>query len=301
MTNARTALTLAAIAAAALLLPPAAASAAPARASASCTFQVVHNDRIGSVSFPAGNYAVGTSGLSCGQMVTLFARFLQYPSGLLPSPWRLNARTKTFSNGRGQSFRVGGGRPSPPAPPAGRCSSKFHVLHNDRIGALRLPQGWYYIDVRNINCGTASSLFTEFLQDWDGVLPAPWRVIASQRRFVGGSRSFVVTRAGSPGPSPSPSGERLCNTTPFRVRTADRIGRLRIPAGNYNVWLLPGRGLTCAAAYGSLSQFLARTDGRLPQPWTVDPETGTFLRGRTYPPVGFRIDPGARTGGVTPS
>jgi hypothetical protein len=279
---------------------PGAASAATARAAACPTFTVLHNDRIGGLVLPAGGYTLTPRGLSCAQAATNFANFLNYPSGLLPSPWTVNAAARTFSNGR-VSFRVsrGGTPPTPPTPPTGRCSSTFSVLHNDRIGSLSLPKGAYYLNVRNLSCSQAASLFADFLEDWDGILPAPWRVIASQRRFVGGSRSFVVTRKGSSGGGGNPTGERLCPGT-FRVLHNDRIGRLAIPKGSYYVWLLPGRSVNCAIAYSSFSQFLSRTDGRLPSPWTLDAATGQFLRGRTSPASGFRIDPGSSTGGTTP-
>ena len=279
---------------------PGAASAAAARAAACPTFTVLHNDRIGSLSLPAGGYRISPRGLSCAAAATNFANFLNYPSGLLPSPWRLNSATRTFSNGGGQSFTVtrGGTPPTPPTPPTGRCSNTFSVLHNDRIGSLALRKGEYYLNVRNLGCLQAASLFAEFLDDWDGILPSPWRVIASQRRFVGGSRSFVVTRKDGGGGT-NPSGQRLCPGT-FRVLHNDRIGRLAIPKGSYYVWLLPGRSVNCALAYSNFSQFLARTDGKLPSPWTLDASSGTFLRGRTNPPNGFRIDPGSSTGGTTP-
>ena len=54
------------------------------------------------------------------------------------------------------------------------CSSTFSVLHNDRIGALRVPAGEYDITLirqNRITCARASQLFSRFLQDFDGTLP----------------------------------------------------------------------------------------------------------------------------------
>jgi hypothetical protein len=39
----------------------------------------------------------------------------------------------------------------------------FSVLHNDRVGAARLPAGRYTLSSRNMDCGTASADFTSFL------------------------------------------------------------------------------------------------------------------------------------------
>jgi len=226
------------------------------------------------------------------------------PAGLLPSPWRLSAAARRFSNSAtGQSFTVsrGGTPPTPPVPPNGRCPGTFGVLHNDRIGALRLPKGPYVIRVAGpLGCTQAATLFAEFLQDYDGILASPWKVLASQRRFAGGTRSFTVTRAGPGGGGNNPTTQRLCPGT-FRVLNSDRIGSLKVAKGNYYIWLLPSRTVNCALAYSSFSQFLARTDGQLPRPWVLDASVGTFVRGRTSPPTGFRIDPGTNTGGGTPA
>ena len=75
------------------------------------TFRVLHNDRIGKLNLPKGNYSVTVlngSKLSCTQSSALFARFLQDWDGVLPKPWVLNAKTATFTRGRGSDlgFRV---------------------------------------------------------------------------------------------------------------------------------------------------------------------------------------------------
>src|SRR6185312_3347713 len=64
---------------------------------------------------------------------------------------------------------------------AGAGCPGFRVLHDDRIGAAVLPAGDYTITVApsaGLTCPVASKLFTRFLEDFDGVLPAPWRVSA---------------------------------------------------------------------------------------------------------------------------
>ena len=67
------------------------------------------------------------------------------------------------------------------APPRRRCAvpATFHVLHNDRIGRLKLPEGHYRIrvlDDQALTCERASKLFARFLQDFDGELPGAWRL-----------------------------------------------------------------------------------------------------------------------------
>ena len=72
------------------------------------TFRVLHNDRIGALSLPKGRYVItiGKGGKpSCSSASRLLAKFLDDPSGKLPSPWKLTAGTGTFS-APGQSFRV---------------------------------------------------------------------------------------------------------------------------------------------------------------------------------------------------
>ena len=52
-----------------------------------------------------------------------------------------------------------------------RCPATFQVLHNDRIGRLKLPAGPYrirIIDNQALGCKRASKLFAKFLQDFDG-------------------------------------------------------------------------------------------------------------------------------------
>ena len=58
------------------------------------------------------------------------------------------------------------------------CPS-FRVLHDDRIGPAVLPAGNYAITIdptSGLACGAAAKLFARFLEDYDGVLPRPWRV-----------------------------------------------------------------------------------------------------------------------------
>ena len=71
------------------------------------TFRVLHNDRIGALSFPAGPYWVSIfkdSNITCPQSTQLFAAFLQRPDGSLPSPWVINVATGSFRRGRTSQY-----------------------------------------------------------------------------------------------------------------------------------------------------------------------------------------------------
>lgn len=71
------------------------------------TFQVQHNDRIGSLRIPAGNYVISVKNMSCQGASKQFAAFLQRPSGNLPDGWQLKPRKAKFRNpDTGESFRI---------------------------------------------------------------------------------------------------------------------------------------------------------------------------------------------------
>jgi hypothetical protein len=75
----------------------------------------------------------------------------------------------------------------------------FSVLHNDRTGGVALPAGSYRVTSRNLDCGTASADFTQFLDryqnaipGWVGTQQAPGQGTFTQR---GTGLSFSVARA----------------------------------------------------------------------------------------------------------
>src|SRR5262245_31274858 len=84
-----------------LLAAPTGASAqspAPARGSTTVcpgTFTVLHNDRIGALSLPAGRYVITVRtpvNLTCQGASQLFAQFLRRPKGDLPNGWGVNVK-----------------------------------------------------------------------------------------------------------------------------------------------------------------------------------------------------------------
>jgi hypothetical protein len=165
------------------------------------TFQVLHNDAIGDFEIPQGSYSItllSVGRLSCARAATLFARFLQDFNGVLPGRWLLDPETGSFMRGsRNFGFRIKElvGPPNPNGggggthPTGNRCPGTFRVLNNDRIGRLRLPRGRYRITLvgSGVSCARASSLFTDFLQAFDGVLPRPWRMNVQTATFTRGA------------------------------------------------------------------------------------------------------------------
>ena len=193
------------ITAAAVLACAPAAHAQTVTPPAACpgTFQVLHNDTIGTLSLKAGAYTItvqNPSVLSCATASSLLTRFLEDFDGVLPGSWVYDVATGAFVGSGGRAFTIaftGGGGGGGGG--GGLCPSTFQVLHDDSIGALSLPAGPYTITVKGLSCAAASTLFTRFLQDFDGVLPRPWRLNSQTGRFTRSRTvSFRVKRDDGP-------------------------------------------------------------------------------------------------------
>jgi hypothetical protein len=186
------------------------------------------------------------------------------------------------------------------APAPTQCTASFHVLHNDRIGSMQLPAGAYQLKTNELTCAKASALFAEFLKDYNGVLPKPWRYTAGspgQGQFIrgNGAQGFAATRTGDVPAVPAGSaaagggihGDLACPGA-FEVLHNDRIGRLSVPKGEYRVTLLGGN-ISCGTADSLFARFLRDRDGKLGGGWVVLPATGEFVSGSTH--NGFQIEP----------
>jgi len=176
--------------------------ASTASAATCPSFKVLHNDRIGAVSLPAGSYEVKTNAaLSCQAASQLFARFLQDWDGNLPDGWRAIAEGSGKASFERKAFAKAGPPESAPAfsvrrtsggegggnSEVGRlCPGTFTVNAGADVGPLFFAKGPYllYIPARSaIPCRRASVLFTRFLAQPGGMLPAPWRVESQTATF----------------------------------------------------------------------------------------------------------------------
>jgi hypothetical protein len=301
-------LTVAVLTAAALTAPgTAGAQAAPAACPA--TFEVLHDDTVGALYLPKGNYTVtllDPAALTCAQASDLFRQFLEDYDGRLQRPWVVNAQTASFTRGAGGAvgFSVapassgGGGGGGGHHPQGTACPGSFEVLHNDRIGTFPVPKGNYRVtllSVGRLTCSRASAYFARFLQDFDGILPVPWFLDPETGSFMRGSRNVgfrIKELVGPPNPSGGgsgthPTGNRCPST--FRVLHNDSIGRLRLRKGPYRITLV-GSGVSCQRAAQLFSGFLNDFEGTLPRPWRLSVQTATFTRGGSRS-AGFRVKP----------
>ncbi|MGZ8740164.1 MAG: hypothetical protein ACXWZ8_06170 [Gaiellaceae bacterium] len=174
------------------------------------------------------------------------------------------------------------------------CSASFTVLHDDRVGALSIPRGKYFLQPSGLSCAAASSLLTRFLSDFDGSLPDGWATAATGLGFVraASNASFELQSA------PSPGSAGRCPGT-FTVEHNDRIGSLRLRAGRYAI---TPRRLSCAFADRRFAFFLFHDyAGTLPPGWRLNVAQKRFSRGRASFTV-RRVGKGATSGGgVHPS
>jgi hypothetical protein len=165
------------------------------------------------------------------------------------------------------------------------CPGTFHVLHEDRIGALRLSAGMHRLSVNGaVTCPRAATLLAGFLQDWDGRLPGGWRVNAPDRELVRGTSEDAI----AVGEAPAPSGGGT-DCPQFTVLDDDRIGTLSLQAGRYTMRLLSQR-LDCAQAARDFHGFLYDTSG-LPFPWVGQATAANDVSFRRGPAssYGFRV------------
>jgi len=300
-------LAIAALSAAVLAAPAAAEAQTPAACPA--TFEVLHDDTVGALYLPRGNYTItllDPAALTCPEASDLFRQFLEDYDGRLRRPWVVDAAEATFTRGAGGSvgFSVapagsgGGGGGGGHHPVGTVCPGTFHVLHDDHIGTFALPSGHYLItllSVGRMTCSKAATYLARFLDDFDGVLPRPWFLDTETGSFMRGARNVgfrIKELAGPPVPHGGGSGTypsgRRCPAT-FRVLNDDSIGRLRLRKGSYSITLV-NHGVSCTRAAQLFRSFLQDFQGTLPKPWRLAVQTATFTRGGSRSP-GFRVKP----------
>jgi hypothetical protein len=180
---------------------------------------------------------------------------------------------------------------------AGAGCPSFRVLHDDRIGPAVLPAGNYTITVApsaGLTCPAASRLFTRFLEDFDGVLPSPWRVSAQgsgKASFTqGGKAGFSVARSSGGGGGGNNELGALCRNV-FTVNSNVVLGPLTFPRGQYLLYLPPRSGISCNRAAVLFTRFLGSPGGRLPFPWRLKNQTATFFKPENPTRSAFRVEP----------
>ncbi len=188
------------------------------------------------------------------------------------------------------------------ARPAGAATATtcpgFRVLHNDRIGAAVFPAGSYTITLQasNLTCKSSAELFARFLEDFDGILPSPWKVAnegSGKASFLRGGTvpGFAVELTGKGGKEggANPDLGKLCPNT-FTVNSTTMVGPLRFTRGAFLIYLPTGSGITCNRASVLFTRFLG-TGGPLPPPWKLINQTATFYKPSNPTRSAFRIEP----------
>ena len=128
-------------------------------------------------------------------------------------------------------------RRPPPGPDAGRVPGDVRRARGGHLGTYAVPAGAYRItvlDPAGLSCANASDLLRQFLEDFNGTLPAPWTLNASTGTFTSGpGQGFSIALAGPPaggGGGRSPATGVTCPTT-FSVLHDDHIGSMTVPRG----------------------------------------------------------------------
>jgi hypothetical protein len=276
----------------AFVLPTAAQSAPVASAAATCpgTFQVLHDDRIGTLKLPAGPYTITTSGkVTCNQASALFTRFLEDWDGILPGGWKVKG-SGFASSTAAFTVKASVTPPNPPPPNGQTCPGTFTLHDNDKINGLSLKAGNYVIQLTkkgaSLTCDQAGVQFSTFLtKNYTKPLPAPWTLdVATSTFSEGGGIGFKVIRTGGGTGGGGNTTGILCPAT-FRVVHNDQIGSLKVKAGSYYIYVIGN--LTCQQVTADFKLDLNL--GRVPNSqWKLDTQTATFLFNKTR---GFRVEP----------
>jgi hypothetical protein len=239
------------------------------------TFQVLHNDHVGSLSLPAGPYVITANNVSCTQASSLFTRFLNQWTGKLSGGWVVTANgfrkgSTYFTVARSHHVTPGGNA----------CPGQFSVLHNTRIGPGVYAQGNYTLillkkSTSHFSCQTASRTFAYFLNTrYSKPLPFPWvqntktRTFTEKTNGVGFSvKPVIALGAPQTGPKVTAGGGETVGTPckPLvKVGRGARIDGFVLNKGSYQVWAIGN--LSCAKARNDVARAVAlRT--KLPKGW----------------------------------
>ena len=162
-------------------------------------------------------------------------------------------------------------RPRPPARASASSTTTASARPACRPAATRSPRR----ASSGLSCAAASQLFTRFLEDYDGVLPAPLaRDRAGQRqgllrprqrrRLLG--RPHRRRRRRRQQPSARHALPRHLHRQPRHHRRPAASS----PRASYLLYIPPRSVISCRRASVLFTRFLGQPGGRLPFPWRVD-------------------------------
>jgi hypothetical protein len=220
--------------------------------------------------------------IAAGALIALIALLAARPAGAAQAPMK----------------------PAPAPAPSSKSCPSFSVLHNDRIGPAIFPAGKYTITLESasLDCKTGSELFARFLEDFDGVLPSPWKVspeASGRASFLRGavpgfSVELTKKAASEESGEINPDLGTLCRN-PFTVNHSTVITPLRFTAGKFLIYLPQGSTVTCETAVTLFAKFLSASPN-LPAPWKLMSQTATFYKPASPVRSAFRIEPLAGSG-----
>jgi hypothetical protein len=196
-----------------------------------------------------------------------------------------------------------GARPAGAAPMAAEATKAcpgFKVLHTDRIGTAVFPAGTYTVNLEDpsLTCKSSAELFARFLEDWDGSLPQPWKVLSDEGGgpgsafFMRGPRAGFSTELSAKAKEEggtNPDLGTLCPGT-FTVNSTTQVETLRFTKGAFLIYLPQGTAITCGQASALFQRFLG-AGGKLPSPWKLTNQTATFYKPSNPTRSAFRIEP----------
>jgi hypothetical protein len=256
---------------------------ASASAASTCpSFHVLHNDSIGKVKIPAGQYTVAPKGVTCKNSSILIARFLDDWDGVLPTPWTVagsGGAIKFTKVGTTESISIklgyapsGGGSGSNIQ--NGTCPGNFTVLHNDKIGALKLKAGQYQISTKGLFCWFDASKLAYFLNyNESGKLPSPWTVVPALNKIQRSpNHYFRLKYLGNSGGGGQHPGDMIRCSKKLSVTDPGVLAGMQFPLGSYYVNVAPGT--TCAGAGTLFDSWLSA--GAVSNSWKVDSDTAVF-------------------------
>jgi hypothetical protein len=265
-----------------------------ASAATTCpSFHVLHTDTIGTVKIAAGQYTLVPTGVTCANTSKLLAAFLDDWDGVLPDGWTIVAgKNVSFEKaGTTESFSLtptsvkpsggGGGNDTN----NGACPGNFTVLHNDKIGALKLKAGQYKITTKGLFCWFDASKLAYFLNyNSSGKLPKPWTINASKMQIIRSPSHYFSLRyqGSSGGGGQHPGNSVRCSKKLFNV-SGETLAGMTFPRGYY--YLNVFGGLSCKSAGTSFDSFIA--NGTVPNSWAIDSNTATFMKNKSQ---GFQLE-----------